>query len=297
MVLLDPDLRRTWLFGPSADPAAHARMLDSGADALIVDLEDFTPPARRPEARGLLDRFVRECRQRQRVAAVRINALETDGLLDLAAAMTARPDVIAYPMSDSAAQMHALDAAISHWERQLDLDQGSTEILPVCETALGVVEVRTMAAATSRIRCALLGAEDLANDLCAERGADGLELDYARRRFILEARAAGIEPIDAPYTFSDVEGAIREAVLSRRLGYRSKSLVLPEHALRLNDVFTPGADEIARAHAIVAGFDAARSRGEDRALVDGLWVEVPTYRNARRLMERARRLGTLPSET
>lgn len=294
---LDPDLRRTWLFGPGADPAAHAKMLESGADALIVDLEDFTPPARRPEARGRLDRFVRECQQRQRVAAVRINALETDGLLDLAAAMTARPDVIAYPMSDSAAQMHALDAAMSHWEHQLDLDQGSTEILPVCETALGVIEVRTMATATSRIRCALLGAEDLANDLCAERGADGLELDYARRRFILEARAAGIEPIDAPYTFSDVEGAIREATLSRRLGYRSKSLVLPEHARRLNEVFTPGADEIARAHAIVAGFDAARSRGEDRALVDGLWVEVPTYRNARRLMERARRLGTFPSET
>ena len=297
MVLLDPDLRRTWLFGPGADPAAHGKMLDSGADALIVDLEDFTPPARRTEARGLLAGFVRECRQRQRIAAIRINALETDGLLDLAAAMTARPDVIAYPMSDSAAQMRALDAAMSDWESRLALDQGGTEILPVCETALGVVEVRTIAAASSRIRCALLGAEDLANDLCAERGADGLELDYARKRFGLEARAAGIEPIDAPYTFSDIEGAIREATLSRRLGYRSKSLVLPEHAQRLNEVFTPGTDEIARAQAIVTGFEAARSRGEDRAQVDGLWVEVPTYRNARRLMERAQRLGPLPSAT
>ncbi|MFT4117581.1 HpcH/HpaI aldolase/citrate lyase family protein [Bradyrhizobium sp.] len=296
MVRLDPDLRRTWLFGPGADRAAHVRMLDSGADALILDLEDFTPPARRGEARDLLDGFVSECRRRQRLAAIRINALETDGLLDLAAAMTARPDVIAYPMSDRAGQMHALDAAISHWENRFDLDQGSTEILPVCETALGVVEVRTMAAVSPRIRCALLGAEDLANDLCAERGADGLELDYARRRFILEARASGIEPIDAPFTFSDVEGAVREATLSRRLGYRSKSLVLPEHAPRLNEVFTPGADEIAHARAIVAGFDAARSRGEDRALVDGLWVEVPTYRNARRLMDRAHRLGVLPGE-
>lgn len=296
MAFPTPDTRRTWLFGPGADRAAHAKMLDSGADALIVDLEDFTPPARRIEARGLLESFVRECRLRRRLAAIRINALETDGLLDLAAAMTARPDVIAYPMSDRAAQIHALDAAISHWENQLGLDQGSTEILPVCETALGVIEVRTMAAASFRVRCALLGAEDLANDLCAERGDDGLELDYARRRFILEARAAGIEPIDAPYTFNDVEGAVREATLSRRLGYRSKSLVLPEHAQRLNEVFTPGADEIAHALAIVAGFDAARSRGEDRALVNGLWVEVPTYRNACRLLERARRLGALQSE-
>jgi citrate lyase subunit beta/citryl-CoA lyase len=81
----------------------------------------------------------------------------------------------------------------------------------------------------------LLGAEDLANDLCAERGPDALELDYARRRFVLECRAAGIEPVDAPYTFGDVEGAAREARLARRLGYRCKSLVVPEHAKALNE--------------------------------------------------------------
>jgi citrate lyase subunit beta / citryl-CoA lyase len=136
-----------------------------------------------------------------------------------------------------------------------------------------------------------LGAEDLANDLCAERSTDAAELDYARRRFILEARAASIEPIDAPYTFSDVEGAVREAAFSRRLGYRSKSLVRPAHSRALNAVFTPSAEELARARAIVDGFGSARRRGEDRALIDGLWVEVPTYRNAQRLIERAARLG------
>jgi citrate lyase subunit beta/citryl-CoA lyase len=288
---LDPDLRRTWLFGPGADRAAHESMLNSGADALIVDLEDFTPPERRSDARDLLARFVGDCRDRGCIAAIRINALETDGPIDLAAAMKAHPDVIAYPMSNRAVQMQALDAAITRWEQELAIAAGSTEILPVCETALGVVDVRAIAAGSSRIRCALLGAEDLANDLCAERSIDAVELDYARRRFILEARAAGIEPIDAPYTFSDVEGAVREAGFSRRLGYRSKSLVRAAHATALNAVFTPGADELARARAIVEGFDAARQRGEDRALIDGLWVEVPTYRNARRLIERAKRLG------
>jgi citrate lyase subunit beta/citryl-CoA lyase len=290
MAILDPDLRRTWIFGTAADRAVHLAMLDSGADALIVDLEDFTPPERRGEARGLLERYVQDCRTRQRVAAIRINALEADGMLDLAAAMRARPDVIAYPMSESAAQMHALHAAITHWEGVLGIAENSTEILPVCETALGVVDVRAIAAGSARIRCALLGAEDLANDLCAERGADAVELDHARRRFVLETRAAGIEPIDAPYTFSDLEGAVREARFSRRLGYRSKSLVRPDHAKALNEVLTPAADELTRAQAIIDGFDAARARGEDRALVNGLWVEVPTYRNAVRLIERARRL-------
>ena len=288
---LDPDLRRTWLFGPGADRNAHDAMLASGADALIVDLEDFTPPPLRDQARGLLADFVRGCRDRGRLAAIRVNALETCGMLDLAAAMRAQPDVIAYPMADRPAQMHALDAAITHWEHLLGLPANSTEILPVCETALGVIDVRAIAASSARIRCALLGAEDLANDLCAERGPDGTELEYARRRFVVECRAGRIEPIDAPYTFSDSEGALRETRFSRRLGYRSKSLVLPEHAAVLNAVLTPNADELRSARTIVDSFDAARARGEDRVLVEGLWVEVPTYRNARRLLERATRLG------
>lgn len=288
----DPDLRRTWLFGPGADSRVHDEMLKCGADVVIVDLEDLTPPARRDEARKALAGFVQECRKRGRLAAVRINALETEGSADLAAAMATRPDAILYPMADRAAQMHALDAAMTGWEVRLGIPQeNSTEIVPVCETALGVADVRAIAAGSPRIRCALLGSEDLANDLCAERGADALELDYARRRFLLECRAAGIEPIDAPYTFSDVEGAVRETVLARRLGYRSKSLVRPEHAPKLNAALTPGVEELRRAKAVVDGFEAARTRGEDRALVDGLWVEVPTYRNARRLIERARRLS------
>ena len=126
--------------------------------------------------------------------------------------------------------------------------------------------------------------------MCAERAPDALELDYARRRFVLECRAAAIEPIDAPYTFSDRDGAAREASYARRLGYRSKVLVRPEHADPLNEVFTPSSEHIRQATAIVNGFEAARARGEDRALVDSLWVEVPAYRNAQRLIERARRM-------
>jgi citrate lyase subunit beta/citryl-CoA lyase len=291
MPILDPDLRRTWLFGPGADSAAHRAMLASGADALIVDLEDFTPPDRREEARGALIPYVQGCRARGCIAAVRINQLEGCGKIDLAAAMATKPDVIVYPMTEHVAQMQALDAAISDWEAKLNIKPGYTEIVPVCETALGVVEVRAIASATQRIRCALLGSEDLANDLNAERGSDATELDHARRRFILECRATKVEPIDAPYTFSDANGAIKEARYARRLGYRSKSSVQPEHVPLLNEAFTPTKDELQRARAIVEAFEAARARGEDRALVDGLWVEVPAYRNARRLIERGCRLG------
>jgi citrate lyase subunit beta/citryl-CoA lyase len=290
MPIVDPDLRRTWLFGPVADAHAHDAMRKSGADALIVDLEDFTPPARRDEARRGLISLLKQWRDASRITAVRINALDADGPTDLSAAMPAHPDIIAYPMAASAQQMHALHAALSHWEHTLGIAPNATEILPVCETALGVVEVRAIASGSSRIRAALLGAEDLAADLCAERRPDAVELDHSRRRFVLECRAAAIEPIDAPYTFSDTDGAVREARYACRLGYRCKALVRPEHAEPLNVALTPSSDELRRATAIVEAFEAARARGEDRALVDGLWVEVPTYRNAKRVIERARRL-------
>jgi citrate lyase subunit beta/citryl-CoA lyase len=111
-----------------------------------------------------------------------------------------------------------------------------------------------------------------------------VELDHARRRFVLECRAAGIEPIDAPYTFIDAEGAEREARYVRTLGYRTKSLVRPDHARAILAALVPSEADRARARRIVEAFDSARARGEERALVDGLWVEVPTYRNAKRLL-------------
>ncbi|MFN7546087.1 MAG: aldolase/citrate lyase family protein, partial [Pseudomonadota bacterium] len=142
MPIADPDLRRTWLFGPGADANAHEAMLASGADALIVDLEDFTPPPRRDEARRALAALLPRWHEAGRIAVVRINALDADGPDDLAAAMPARPDVVAYPMAASAAQMQALLAALSRWERALGSEAGRTESVPVCEPARGGVDGR-----------------------------------------------------------------------------------------------------------------------------------------------------------
>ena len=285
------ELCRTWLFGAGADGATHEAMAGSGADALIQDLEDFTPPARRHEARMLAADLYSTWRAVGAVVVVRINQLDAGGMTDLDMVVPARPDIIAYPKASTAADMHALDAELTKREKLRGLPEGSIGLLPVCETALGVVNLREMAAASPRVRAALLGAEDLAADLMAERGRDAVELDYARRRFILECRAAGIEPIDAPYTFADVEGAVSETRYARRLGYRSKSLVRPDHAVAINAALTPSEEECAKARAIIAAFEAGRARGEDRVLVDGLWVEVPMYMTATRRLERAAALA------
>jgi citrate lyase subunit beta/citryl-CoA lyase len=280
----DPATRRTWLFGPGADARGHEAMAASGASVLIQDLEDFTPPALRERARSLAPALYGSWRERGALVSVRINPLESGGIADLEAVMAARPDIVAYPKASTAAQMRALDERITRHEKALGIDPGTVEILPVCETALGVVAVREMAAASARIRCALLGAEDLAADLCAERTREAVELEYARARFLLECRAAGIEPVDAPYTFDDAAGAVEETRRSRRLGYKTKSLVRPEHVRAVHDALIPTREEHADARKIVAAFEACRARGEDRVLVDGLWIEVPTYLNAKRLL-------------
>jgi len=293
MMRRPPHLRRTWLFGAGADRQVHAAMAACGADVLIQDLEDFTPPERRIEARSLAAALYTAWHAAGADVVARINRLEDAGLTDLDAVMPARPDCIAYPKAASAHEIRALHAEIGKREVSCGWVPGSIEILPVCETAAGVVNLREMAAASPRVRCALLGAEDLAADLCAERGPDGEELDYARRRFVLECRAAGIEPIDAPYTYADVEGAVREAAFARRLGYRAKSLVRADHAAAINAALTPVVEDCVRAQQLIAAFEAGRARGEDRVLVDGQWVEVPSYLNARRLLDRARAFGLM----
>jgi len=293
MMRRPPQLRRTWLFGAGADRAVHAAMTASGADVLIQDLEDFTPPERRVEARSLAAGLYAAWHAAGAEVVVRINRLDDVGLTDLDAVMPAQPDCIAYPKAASAHEIRALHAEIGKREATCGYTPGSIEILPICETAAGVVNLREIAAASPRVRCALLGSEDLAADLCAERGRDAEELNYARRRFVLECRAARIEPVDAPYTYADVEGAVREAVFARRLGYRSKSLVRVDHTAQLNAVFTPSLEECTRSLKLIAEFDAARARGEERALFEGQWLEVPTYLNAKRQIERARAFGLI----
>ena len=280
-----PEMRRTWLFGAGADTVMHGAMAASGADVLIQDLEDFTPPQHRAEARALAPALYQRWREAGVLVCARINTLESVGYIDLHAVMPARPDIIAYPKAASAFHIRALDVAITTHEASLGIERGAVEILPVCETALGVVNVREMAGASARVRCALLGAEDLAADLGADRTREAVELDYARGRFVLECRAAAIEPVDAPYTFCDTEGAAEEARRSRRLGYRTKAVVRPEQVHPVHEALVPTLQEISYARKVVTEFEAARGRGEDRTLVDGLWIEVPTYLNARRLLQ------------
>ncbi len=286
-----PALRRSWLFLPGAEREVLHAAPASRADVLIQELEDFTPPERRPEARDLALNLYDAWRFAGVLAGVRVNPLENDGIADLAAVMAGRPDVVLMSKVATPEQVRALDAAVSRHEKALGLRAGSTELVPNVESAAGLVRTIDIVKASPRVTACLVASEDMAADLGAERSREGLELTYVRSRFLVECAAAGVVAIDCPYTFSDPEGAKVDAIWARRLGYVAKSAVAPGHAEIINRVLTPSGAEVERARRLVHAFETARSGGLDRADFDGAMVEIPTYQNARRLIARATALA------
>lgn len=287
-----PELRRCVLFVAGADARAQAAALEAAPDVLVQDLEDFTPRDRKESARRTIVSLHEHARAARTTFAVRINALDDGGCVDVEAALAASVRIIMLPKASSGA-VASLDRELARVEAACGVSRGTVEIVPNVETAAGLVELATIARASPRVRSALLATEDLAADLCAERGPDAAELAYARERFLLEARALAIEPIDAPYTYCDADDCERETRRSRRLGYRSKSAVVAEHVAIVQRVLTPSTDEVCAARRIVEAFETARGQGIDRPLVDGLWIEPPAYRNAKRLIERAEALASI----
>ncbi|CAG1007308.1 Citrate lyase subunit beta [Burkholderiales bacterium] len=289
--MLPSRLCRSWLFVPGGDEDALAAAPASGADVLIQELEDFTPPAHRARARRIAPDVYRAWRATGAVVAVRVNPLDGGGIDDLAAVMRGAPDIVALPKVAEPGHVARLDREVARVEHDLGLRAGSTRLLPNVELARGLVQAVAIAQASPRVDACLLASEDLAADLGAERGRDGLELAYPRQRFLVDCVAAGVVAVDAPYTWCDAEGVERDARWARRLGYRAKSLVDPAHAAIVNGVMTPSAGEVAQARRVVAAFEAARARGESRALLDGSLVEVPAWLNARALVARAEELA------
>ncbi len=286
-----PRLRRCWLFLPGADREALTAAAATGADVLIQELEDFTPPERRPEARALAGEIYDVWRAAGLVAAVRVNPLETEGRSDLAEVMRGRPDVVIMSKVAEPEQVVALEQEVGRLEQRYGIPAGSTELAPNIETARGVMQTYAIAKASARTSAVLGSTEDLAADLGAPRSKAAVELAYARQRLHLECAAAGIPSVDCPYTFSDAEGCEADARYARQLGYAAKSAVDPAHPAIVNRVMTPSAEEIGEARSIVAAFEAARTLGQDRARLGDLLVEVPSYLNAQRLLARAKDLG------
>jgi citrate lyase subunit beta/citryl-CoA lyase len=187
-----PALRRSWLFVGGDDDAAHAAACELGADVVIQELEDSTPPSRRPQARLLARNAYKAWRDAGMLAAVRINPFETEGLQDLAGVIAAQPDIVLMSKVSEPAQVQRLADEVARLEREHGLPAGLIELVPNIESARGIMQTYAIAKASERVTGVAGSTEDTAADLGAIRGKDAIELAYVRQRLHVECVAAGV---------------------------------------------------------------------------------------------------------
>lgn len=281
-VVRPASLRRSWLFVSGIDENAQKVAMDSGADVIVADLEEFTAPADRPAARITITRFMKVCRARHVVGAVRVNKLDGDGLFDLSGVMPGAPVAIFLPHVESPDHIRRLDEELNKLEAQFGLVPGSTEIVPTIESARGVVAMPTILAASTRISACLLAAEDLSNDLGAIRGPDSIELQHVRSRFLVDCIGAGCVPIDLPFFHPDASAVTNDLAWAARVGFKSKCVVSPIQVAAAHAAFTPSDEDAQRAVECVRHWDGAVGLSQNETPP----IKPLDYFNARRLLGR-----------
>jgi citrate lyase subunit beta/citryl-CoA lyase len=286
---------RSFLFVPADGGKKLDKAMASGADAVIVDLEDSIAPERKAGARELAAAFVKQAvaqASRPRIL-VRVNGLAT-GLIDddLDAVVAARPDAIMLPKAEGGAAVVHADAKLAAREAIAGLPDGHVKIVAIAtETAQALFLAGTFRDASARLAGLTWGAEDLSAELGAEanRDADGRFLDpyrLARVLCLAGAANAGIPAIDTVFVdFRNDAGLRRECEEARRDGFTAKMAIHPAQVAIINDVFTPKPDAIARARAIVAAFAAAPGAGA--VGIGGVMFDRPHLARARQLLARA----------
>jgi citrate lyase subunit beta/citryl-CoA lyase len=287
---------RSLLFVPGDSPRKLAKGLESGADALILDLEDSVAAERKAEARTTSLAFLKEvgAKARRPRLLVRVNGLDT-GLTDadLDAVVTGRPDAILLPKAEGGPSVIHLDAKLAAREALAGLPDGAIAMMAIAtETATALFAAGTYAGASPRLSALTWGAEDLSADIGAEtnRDADGNftgPFRLARSLCVAAAAAAKVAALDTVYVdFRNADGLRREAEDARRDGFVGKLAIHPGQVAVINEVFTPSPAEIAKAEAVIAAFAAAPGVGV--VGIDGLMYDRPHLERAKRLLARAK---------
>lgn len=280
-----------------------------GADILIFDLEDSVPLARKFEARILVRRFLENSflfRKSER--AVRINPLSTEeSVHDIAEIVPAMPDIILLPKCESAMDVERLDTLLTANEEEYGLVPGSIRIMPIIESAKGVLAAYEIARASQRNSALCFGYEDFSRDIqskpdivkVAHVQDDGsqkvnipsnpvssIDSLLARQIIILASRAADIEPLDSSYSdIGNTEGLLNSCYEARALGFTGKSVIHPSQIPYVKKAFLPSDEEVQQAKAVIAAYEESLKAGKGAVAIDGQMIDIPVVEKARRIIE------------
>ncbi len=278
---------RSLLFVPGNSPKMMAKAATSGADVIILDLEDAVHPDSKAAARRLVAEALADRTGDVAARYVRVNALDSAWCLqDLEAVIPARPDGIMLPKLVGPEDLHRVGGLIERWERAAE--RGLTKIIPVCtETPAATLSLAAKSWAHPRLAGLLWGGEDLSAAVGAttNRDEDGrytAPFALARSLCLMAARAAGVVPIDAVFTdFRDADGLTRETDAARRDGFSAKAAIHPAQVEIINRCFTPTDGERRWAERVLAAFEASDS---GVVQIDGVMMDAPHLAQARRIM-------------
>jgi citrate lyase subunit beta / citryl-CoA lyase len=279
---------RSMLFVPADSERKLARGLESGADALILDLEDSVAAANRPTARRLARDFLEAHSPERVLRYVRVNPLASGlALDDLAATVAGRPDGILLPKC-LPEDVRTLDHYLSAFEASAGATVNNIRIVAIAtETPQAVFALGGYAGVSPRLEAVTWGAEDLSaclggNNKTIDGAYDG-PYRLARSLCLLAAAAAGVAAIDTIYTdFKDPEGLKAECLAARRSGFAAKMAIHPAQLATINEAFSVSAAERQWAERVIAAF--AGNPGAGTLALDGKMIDKPHLTLARRLL-------------
>ena len=288
-MMVEPVLRSV-LFCPANEPRKVRRLSASGADAVVLDLEDAVALGEkigaRTSAREALPTLSSVFR------TVRVNAFETGFTAgDVEAVVCADLDAIILPKAETAQDLRRIDRLIARAEAANDLAPGAVRVIAIVETCAGIISAAEIAQSTPRLMCLAFGAADLGNDLGLPtlRGDLTPALAYGRAKLVYDARAAGLPPpLDGPFMkVRDQAGLEEDCKISRGLGHGGRICIHPDQVPVVNRMFAPDADEVAFAHRVIEAFASAERAGSAAITVDGVFVDYPIVYKAERIVAMA----------
>ena len=268
------------LFTPANRPDRYEKGVATGADGVVIDLEDAVPLSAKDSARTTVTDYFREKGRipanRPFVSAIRLNNIRTPaGLKDLCALVDSgvRPDVLLLPKVESPIEVKIL-------ESHLTGRQATIRFMALIETALGLQNADAIARCSARLGALVFGGADLATDLGADEGWEPML--FARSRLVQAAATAGIAALDVPYlNLRDMSGLQTECARVKALGFVGKLAIHPAHVPVVMETFRPDPASIRRAQRVVEAYEAAQGNACE---VDGMMVDVPRYRSAKRTL-------------
>jgi len=279
-------LRRSRLYLPGDEPKFFANAGLHKPDGIILDLEDSVAPSEKDAARMLVRNALRSIDFHGAERMVRINQNQV-GLEDLRYIVPHHVEVILIPKCESAQQVIAVENEITKLRRQYGV-ANEIYLLPIIESALGVIKAYEIASASMQ-NCGLaIGLEDYTADLGVERTRDGDESRFARSMIVNAARAAGIQALDSVFSeVNDLDGLRAGVIEARSLGFEGKGCIHPRQIQIIHAGFAPTPDEISKAMRVVSAFEDAQNRGIGVVALDSKMIDAPVVKRAQKTVELA----------